>query len=74
MSLYESGKQNPGSKTIDRICQKFGVDKEWLLGEADKAKDKVTDAVKEAEIAVSKEVSKNVKEEAIEKPGQLLGN
>ena len=65
VSLYESGKQNPGPKTIDRICQKFGVDKEWLLGEADKAKDKVTDAVKEVEKAVSKEASKSVKEEPI---------
>ena len=53
-SLYESDKQNPGPKTIDRICQKFGVDKEWLLGETDKAKDKVTDAVKEAEKTISK--------------------
>ena len=49
VSLYESGKQNPGSKTIDRICQKFGVDKEWLLGEAEKVATKVTDGVKELE-------------------------
>lgn len=38
-SLYESGKQNPGKKTIDKICEVFGVDKEWLTGEGKKFDD-----------------------------------
>ena len=29
-SLYESGKQNPGKKTLDKICEVYGVTKEWL--------------------------------------------
>lgn len=38
-SLYESGKQNPGKKTIARICEVFGVDQEWLTGEGKKLDD-----------------------------------
>ena len=30
-SLYESGKQNPGKKTIKKICETYGVDDAWLM-------------------------------------------
>ena len=30
-SLYESGKQNPGKKTIGKICEVYGVDEGYLL-------------------------------------------
>ena len=29
-SLYESGKQNPGKKTIAKICEVYGVEEDWL--------------------------------------------
>ena len=29
-SLYESGKQNPGKKTIARICEVYGVEESYL--------------------------------------------
>ena len=45
-SLYESGKQNPGSKTIDRICETFGVDREWLLNEEETEDEKAVESVK----------------------------
>ena len=33
-SLYESGKQNPGKKTISKICETYGVDEAWLMEDA----------------------------------------
>ena len=33
-SLYESGKQNPGKKTIAKICDVYGVDEAWLMEDA----------------------------------------
>ena len=33
-SLYESGKQNPGKKTITKICDVYGVDEAWLMEDA----------------------------------------
>ena len=33
VSLYEAGRQNPGRKTIAKICETFDVTEEWLLGE-----------------------------------------
>ena len=29
---YESGRQNPGKKTIQKICEVYGVEEEWLTG------------------------------------------
>ena len=51
-SLYESGKQNPGKKTIAKICEVYGVDEGYLLSTpGDKATptDKATPAAKEAD-------------------------
>ena len=42
-SLYESGKQNPGKKTIARICEVYGVEENYLLSAA---ADKGTTAAK----------------------------
>ena len=36
VSLYESGRQNPGKKTIQRICEVYGVDESYLTSD-DKA-------------------------------------
>ena len=33
-SLYESGKQNPGKKTVAKICDVYGVDEAWLMEDA----------------------------------------
>ena len=60
-SLYESGKQNPGKKTIAKICEVYGVDEGYLLSTpGDKATptdktttaDKATSTAKEADKAV----------------------
>jgi transcriptional regulator with XRE-family HTH domain len=47
-SLYESGKQNPGKKTLDKICEVYGVTKEWLTG----------DEVKKSSASVAEKVGK----------------
>ena len=60
-SLYESGKQNPGKKTIAKICEVYGVEERYLLSTpGDKATptdktttaDKATSTAKEADKAV----------------------
>lgn len=33
VSFYESGKQKPGTKTINNICKTFDVNENWLLGD-----------------------------------------
>ena len=33
VSLYESGRQNPGKKTIQRICEVYGVDEKYLTSD-----------------------------------------
>ena len=57
-SLYESGKQNPGKKTIARICEVYGVEESYLLStptdkttptDKDTPTDKATPAAKEAD-------------------------
>ena len=50
-SLYESGKQNPGKKTLDKICEVYGVTKEWLT--EDELKKTATPALEKAEKAVA---------------------
>jgi transcriptional regulator with XRE-family HTH domain len=59
-SLYESGRQNPGPKTIETICRTFDVDEEWLLGEDGK----ITGAEKDQK-KQSKKKDKNKKKEEI---------
>ena len=48
-SLYESGKQNPGKKTIAKICEVYGVDESYLLSAPT---DKATTTTKEDDGAV----------------------
>ena len=53
-SLYESGKQNPGKKTIAKICEVYGVEEGYLSSSpADKATptDKATTTTKEEDKA-----------------------
>ena len=50
-SLYESGKQNPGKKTLDKICEVYGVTKEWLT--EDELKITAAPALEKAEKAVA---------------------
>ena len=50
-SLYESGKQNPGKKTLDKICEVYGVTKEWLT--EDELKKTAAPALEKAEKAVA---------------------
>ena len=50
-SLYESGKQNPGKKTLDKICEVYGVTKEWLT--EDELKKTAAPAIEKAEKAVA---------------------
>ena len=50
-SLYESGKQNPGKKTLDKICEVYGVTKEWLT--EDELKKTAAPALEKAEKAVT---------------------
>ena len=62
-SLYESGKQNPGKKTIAKICEVYGVDEGYLLSTpGDKATpiDKATPTTKATSTA--KEDDKAVEE------------
>ena len=35
-SLYESGKQNLGKRTIEKICEVYGVEESWLMDTASK--------------------------------------
>ena len=50
-SLYETGKQNPGKKTLDKICEVYGVTKEWLT--EDELKKTAAPALEKAEKAVA---------------------
>ena len=68
-SLYESGKQNPGKKTIAKICEVYGVDEGYLLSTpGDKATpiDKATPTTKATSTAkatpAAKEADKDVEE------------
>ena len=64
-SLYESGKQNPGKKTIGKICEVYGVDEGYLLSAAaDKgtSADKATTTTKEDDKASTNETDKAVEE------------
>ena len=47
--FYESGKQNPGKKTIAKICEVYGVDESYLLSAPT---DKATTTAKEDDGAV----------------------
>ena len=67
-SLYESGKQNPGPKTIKRICKTFGVDKEWLLGEDESAASAENDPKKQSKKKSSK---KKMKEETVQSAAEV---
>ena len=49
-SLYESGKQNPGKKTIAKICEVYGVEESYLSSSA--PTDKATPTDKEDDGAV----------------------
>ena len=55
-SLYESGKQNPGKKTLDKICEVYGVTKEWLT--EDELKKTAAPAIEKAEKAVAPAIEK----------------
>ena len=63
VSLYESGRQNPGKKTIQRICEVYGVDEKYLTsddeltGEAGKT-DKEIKAEKKPEMKPEKKSGK----------------
>ena len=63
VSLYESGRQNPGKKTIQRICEVYGVDEKYLTsddeltGEAGKT-DKEIKAEKKPEMKPEKKEMK----------------
>ena len=66
-SLYESGKQNPGKKTLDKICEVYGVTKEWLTEDelpktAAPALEKVEKAVAPALEKVEKAVAPALEE------------
>ena len=54
VSLYEAGKQNPSRKTVAKICEAFGVNEEWLLGE-----DEVTAVTEKAAKKPSKKKKKS---------------
>jgi transcriptional regulator with XRE-family HTH domain len=62
-SLYESGKQNPGKKTIDKICEVYKVSKEWLLDEVGDL-EKAAEPVVEKTVSAAKTTSAKVKEAA----------
>jgi transcriptional regulator with XRE-family HTH domain len=55
-SLYESGKQNPGKKTLDKICEVYGVTKEWLTD--DEPRKAAVPVVEKAEKTVAPVVEK----------------
>ena len=62
--LYEAGKQNPGRKTIAKICDTFDVTEEWLLDE-DTAAAAMTE---KAETAHSSAARKRKKKKQSKKP------
>ena len=71
VSIYESGKQKPGRKAIDKICKTFGVDKEWLLGEDESVTDAEKDMAIQAKsepIIEPEEVSEVKEPEVVEEP------
>ena len=59
-SLYESGKQNPGKKTIAKICEVYGVDEAYLSSSA--PTDKTTPIDKEDDKAPTDETDNAVEE------------
>lgn len=59
VSLYESDRQKPGRKTINNICEAFGVDEEWLFGEDDSAADTKKNTKKPSKKKKSKEKAKD---------------
>ena len=75
VSLYESGRQNPGKKTIQRICEVYGVDEKYLTsddgltGEAGKT-DKEIKAEKKPEMKPEKKPEKKPEMKAEKKSGK----
>lgn len=71
-SLYESGKQNPGKKTLDKICEVYGVTKEWLTGdELKKEAAPVVEKAGKAVASVAEEAKKSVAP-VVEKAGKTV--
>ena len=75
VSLYESGRQNPGKKTIQRICEVYGVDEKYLTsddeltGEAGKT-DKEIKAEKKPEMKPEMKPEKKPEMKAEKKSGK----
>ena len=75
VSLYESGRQNPGKKTIQRICEVYGVDEKYLTsdeeltGEAGKT-DKEIKAEKKPEMKPEKKPEMKPEMKAEKKSGK----
>ena len=73
VSLYESGRQNPGKKTIQRICEVYGVDESYLTSD-DKAAteagktDKEIKAEKQPEMKPEKKPGMNPEKKLEMKP------
>ena len=73
VSLYESGRQNPGKKTIQRICEVYGVDEKYLTsddeltGEAGKT-DKEIKAEKKPEMKPEKKPEMKPEKKPEKKP------
>ena len=60
---YESGKSQPSDRVLTRICEKYGVDRRWLLGmgsDVDTAANKEPDAGKTASNPPRKMAGKKV--------------
>ena len=76
VSLYESGRQNPGKKTIQRICEVYGVDEKYLTsddeltGEAGKT-DKEIKAEKKPEMKPEKKPEMKAEKKSGKKKDKL---
>ena len=64
VSQYEAGRQNPSRKTIEKICEAFGVTEEWLLEEETAAAAKT----EKAETAHTAAARKRKKKKPSKKP------
>ena len=62
VSLYESGRQNPGKKTIQRICEVYGVDESYLTSD-DKAATEAGKTDKEIKAEKKPEMKPEIKPE-----------
>ena len=62
VSLYESGRQNPGKKTIQRICEVYGVDESYLTSD-DKAATEAGKTDKEIKAEKQPEMKPEIKPE-----------